>query len=67
MAIAEPPQIAKSALPPGVGHQYARRWIAVRSGVVIAAALELAALAADERVRDDDTVYHVPPPNSAFF
>lgn len=67
MAVAEPPQIAQSALPAGVGYEYARRWIAVRGGVVIADASELAALMADERVRDDDTVYHVPPPNSAFF
>jgi hypothetical protein len=67
MAVVEPPQIAQSALPAGVGQQYARRWIAVRNGVVIAAADDMTALAADERVGDDDTVYHVPPPNSAFF
>ncbi len=67
MAVAEPPHVAQSALPSGVADDYAGRWIAVRAGEVIADADTLDELAADARVRDDDTLYHVPPPNSAFF
>jgi hypothetical protein len=66
MAVSEP-QIAQPALPTGAAQDYAGRWIAVRGGVVVADAETLGGLAADKRVRDDDAVYHVPPPNSAFF
>lgn len=66
MALLQPP-IAQSALPEGIADAYAGRWVAVRGGDVIADAASLGELAGDERVRDDDTVFHVPPPNSAFF
>jgi hypothetical protein len=62
-----PPQIARPALPEGVAHEYAGRWIAVRGATVIADAETLGELTDDSRVRDDDTVFHVPPTNSAFF
>lgn len=67
MAVAESP-IAQSALPAGVADEYAGRWIAVRRGEeVVADAASLPQLVADERVRDDDTVFHVPTANAAFF
>lgn len=66
MALA-PLQIAQPALPEGVAEVYAGRWIAVRGGEVIADAETLGELTDDARVKDDDTFFHVPPPNSAFF
>ncbi|HEX8645717.1 MAG TPA: DUF5678 domain-containing protein [Thermoleophilaceae bacterium] len=67
MEVLEPPQIAQSPLPSGVAERYAGNWIAVRRREVIASSTTFAELLGDERVRDDDTLYHVPPPNSAFF
>lgn len=65
MGVIEPP-IAQPAVPDGVAEKYARRWIAIRGDEVIAASASLGELTADERVRDDDTLFHVPPPNSVF-
>jgi hypothetical protein len=66
MAVA-PPQIAQSALPAGAAEKFAGRWIAIRHGEIIADAATMEDLTADEGVRDDDTLYHVPQQNSAFF
>ncbi|HEX8745120.1 MAG TPA: DUF5678 domain-containing protein [Thermoleophilaceae bacterium] len=67
MAVTDPHDIAQSPLPADAGEKYAGRWIAVREGVVVADANSLEELTSDQRVRDDDAVYHVPPPHSAFF
>ena len=66
MAVAPSP-IAQAALPEGISDAYAGRWIAVRGGEVVADAETLGELTDDSRVRDDDTFFRVPPPNSAFF
>ena len=66
MRLTEPSPIAQSPLPTGTAKKYAGRWIAVRRREVVADAESLRVLVADERVKDDDALYHVPA-NSAFF
>lgn len=59
--------LSQTPLPVEAVEHYAGKWIAVRDGEVVAAADEFEELVADERVRDTDTLYRVPEPDTYFY
>jgi len=58
---------AQAPLPEGALEKYADKWIAVRNGMVVAAADTYDELQADANVTDDDATYYVPSASSLFY
>jgi hypothetical protein len=57
----------KSSLPEGDLEHYTGQWVAVRGGVVVAAAADAEALRADPAVEEGDDVYPIGDPPSGFY
>ena len=59
--------IAQAPLSPEALKDYSGKWVAVRNGAVIAAALSFEDLKAHADVQDTDAIYHVPSDTSLFY
>jgi hypothetical protein len=59
--------MAQAPLPESALEEFADKWIAARQGTVIAAADTYDELLANEQVKQDDAIYHVPPASALFY
>ncbi len=60
-------QLSQSPVPSEAFERFPGKWIAIRSGEIVAAADTLELLTADEQVRDTDIRFRVPEPGANFF
>jgi hypothetical protein len=60
-------EVTEGPVPSEAFERYPGQWVALRDGVVIAAAHDLAALEEDERVQPSDALFAVPEPHTLRF